>query len=295
MRKKRNHTDMLAINQKGIEPGNEKHAHMWVVRLCALLEILAAFFINPISTYICQAYSPTTISYVYEDEADEVVEFYREALKNYDECVYVENVNSLFKKNQFKQTLQSSTYTYYGKIKDGRPNGMGVLFEDGVVCYMGNFEKGYFSGYGISYAYEKPDYIIQYEGEWSKGKQSGEGTSYYESTTSVDIKFKGEFKNGSPSGNVEHYDYDDDGTLYLRYEGSYKNGKASGKGKRYYSNGVLLYEGSFKKGLYSGKGKLYYLDGTLHYEGNFKKGEYNGKGKLYNTSGTLEYEGKFKN
>ncbi|WP_270458980.1 hypothetical protein [Faecalitalea cylindroides] len=212
-----------------------------------------------------------------------------------DKSVPVEETSKLFSDNiGYKKTLDGSNLYYYGDLdKKSRPNGWGVLFEydvngmDYIVKYIGEFDEGYFDGYGIicldsnieSFGdvpvedmtiCEEYPIIIQktliYEGYFKEGFENGEGINYTKSLDSNDYSFDiGEFKKDTWNGQM----------------------------KVYHGN-VLIYDGETKNGNYHGKGTQYYYGtGNLQYEGEFVNSEYQGKGTLYDEQGNIIHKGEF--
>lgn len=117
--------------------------------------------------------------------------------------------------------------TYTGQVKDGKPNGKGVLDMHEGYCYnrksIGSFGKG-----------------SRYEGNFVDGRLEGKGICEWREGT----RYEGDFVHGEIKGF---------GTLTFtdnrRYVGEMANGVRHGKG-RFYSmeNGreVLVYEGEYR-------------------------------------------------
>ena len=110
---------------------------------------------------------------------------------------------------------------YQGQVKDGKPNGLGVIiYPDGIWKggnkYVGEWKDGKQNGWGKS-TYGKGEWEGDvYEGEWKYGKPNGQGTYTYPDGR----KYVGEYKDGE-RWNGKLYD---------------KNGKVIRK----WGNGVLL-------------------------------------------------------
>ena len=233
--------------------------------------------------------------YSYSKESKKAVSLYKEALsKSSDSWHQIEK-----ERKGYKETLNGGEYLYYGKLKDGRPNGMGVIMEMSwggetlTPIYLGEFKEGNYSGYGIEYDVDEynamPFQYVSFEGHYNKGKKDGDGVSY---APVFDVELKEWDKAYSIADEMKEYGLVH--THYVLYKGKYKDDKENGKGVMYYSDGTVMYEGNFKNNNFSGKGKLYFRNGNLQYEGEFKNGVYNGKGKLYNEDGSVNYKGKFK-
>lgn len=177
-------------------------------------------------------------------------------------------------------TSESSDYIYSGGLKDNRPSGFGVLKSwVGTIKYCGNFDDGRYDGMGVLY-----DEGISYIGDFSNGQKDGEGVSFIypqpgaTASTLQNIVNEsndmgmalGEHKNGKISGDVKLYI-----SGVLRYEGKMKNGQMNGKGTLYFPDGrQIKYKGEWKKGKYDGKGKLYDENGNLIYSGKWDNGDY---------------------
>lgn len=223
-----------------------------------------------------------------------------------------------FGEPHFSITREEGDYCYYGKIKNNKPSGFGVLTEEPVdpddysdykyIIYAGNFKKGTYSGYGVAFKNGTADaeseiaehvqsgkinencrhsaqvylesYAV-YDGHWKKGRRNGEGNI---------------FRNLAliSSSELENYW---GGALYpLKIEIADVNpGIFNSKGKvKIYNDGLLTYDGGVRNWERSGKGTSYFKNGQEEYVGKWKKGKYNGKGKLYDENGTLIYSGKWK-
>ena len=68
--------------------------------------------------------------------------------------------------------------------------GRGILYENGLKIYEGDFENNLYWGNGISF-YENSE-NIEYEGEWVNGCKHGQGTLY---SDSGEIVYSGLFHN----------------------------------------------------------------------------------------------------
>lgn len=187
-------------------------------------------------------------------------------------------------------------YTFYGNIKDGKADGIGLVYRDHKLIFGGEFKKGKPSGYGIVFDSDIPNVDYAYESDdcstitmlavHHRFVASGDGYIYYGFKTCRDtqttgleldnnayIDYEGGLKENQKDGQGKRYTYNFDGKpAFLIYEGGYKDDERSGKGKSYYSNGKICYEGEYKKGKYNGKGTLYNEDGSVQYKGNFKDG-----------------------
>ncbi|MBR4208085.1 MAG: hypothetical protein IKQ88_05785 [Lachnospiraceae bacterium] len=245
-----------------------------------------------------KAFNISDFPYFYEKEAQKALVLWDEIVNG---TISAElghfvtyNVSTLKPGREYVESVDDQGTIYFGNIKNGRPDGVGVII-DQKETYIGNFKKGYYSGYGILVypASSDTEIMLQsivYEGEFKQGLAEGSGVSYVsvldyliENTRDIYTLQETLEKNGMAA------------CVSVAYIGDFSKNEKSGKGCSYYYDGTLKYEGEFKSGIYNGKGKLYGEGGAIKYEGMFKDGEYNGKGKLYNEDGTLKYKGKFLN
>jgi len=201
----------------------------------------------------------------------------------------------------YKQTVNESECTFYGKMKDNRPEGYGVL-ASGSRIYAGNFKEGNLYGYGIcidqngALAFEGYIDGITRDGEYRIA--DGEAAVPFGWDT-LSIYYGWKWGEGFGWSDRELDEaaaaYGFAGVRLLpEYIGGIKKQQYHGKGTLYDEEGRIIYEGEFKKGKYDGKGILYYPDGSVMYEGGFSRGEYHGKGTLYYQNGSVEYKGNFK-
>ncbi len=79
-------------------------------------------------------------------------------------------------------------HKYKGEIKNGKPNGVGILYENFEIKYMGGWKNGLFHGIGT---FDSLDGLV-YVGEYKKGKRDGQGKQ----TFPHGEKFVGEFNDG---------------------------------------------------------------------------------------------------
>lgn len=262
------------------------------------------------------------------------------ALNDNTEMIAVEVSGS--EKVRYSATVGSSEFYYVGKLKNNVPDGWGKIIrvatayeseyegrvianidttawgwsdEDELVpllVYVGEFEDGYYSGYGWKYA-------DHFESEERYVREIG----YDYARTSNDImenilmncnpiEYMGEFKKSMYDGDgilisygareVPYYMTDEEqaelfGVVADReiefYVGEFKKNALKGEAKHYLL-GKLLYEGEYDDWSYDGTGTLYYLGTTQKkYVGEWKNDEYHGKGTLYNEDGTIKYKGKW--
>jgi len=214
-------------------------------------------------------------------------------------------------------------YSYYGKTKDNRPDGFGVLSEGKVdlsdwdsisnLVYAGNFKDGVYDGYGVEFNKDSDtdnvvtfvsDYLrdggfdekywslamlyleshVTYDGTWKNGQADGEGNAFIVN----DLDYLQMNASNVPKdywGNI----------LYPAIVvAEAKKGMENGDTKMYIS-GTLIFDGTMKDGVQNGDGIQYFLNGKKMYDGQWKNGRYHGKGKLYDKEGNLIYSGKWEN
>ena len=224
----------------------------------------------------------------------------------------------LFGKDHYALTAnKSSNILYYGKIKDNKPDGFGVLTYGEVdltkldtvqeLVYAGDFSKGMFDGYGaqfytFSYDIDRLDidsvveagnldesyyelakvylqsYVV-YDGQWKDGEMDGKGNTFV--------------KMASKDNPVQEAYWAGPCYPTKLYVTTIKDDKCSGDTQEY-QYGFLIYDGEMKKSYRHGKGISYYYSGQKKYDGQWNNGYYNGSGKLYDEDGKLIYSGKWK-
>lgn len=183
-------------------------------------------------------------------------------------------------------------YYYIGKIKDGKPDGYGVITNsydanEMDIYYIGEFHNGEVEncyGMRLEGGYAGRPYAIAYEGEIAYLSSDGlypvpaDGERVI--THGIDSIYN--WYNGEIS-----VPYDDMGPsktkvarCFPKYIGEIKKGVYDGKGIEYYQNEVIYYEGEYKAGEPHGKGKKYSYEGDLIEEGEYKRGELK-DGKIY--------------
>jgi len=202
--------------------------------------------------------------------------------------LYFKKVNGKY--GWFENGNDKKDWKYIGEIKNGKPNGTGVL--------SSTFGK--------------------YSGEVKNGIQHGQGTYTYKSGR----KRVGEFRKGKP-WNVKSYDKNgkietewvkgiklkkvaqESGVLYLtkvngkfgwfensndikdwKYEGEIKNGKPNGTGVLEYN--LATYSGEVKNGMQHGQGTYIYKSGRKTV-GEFRKSK-PWNAKKYDKNGKIEAE-----
>ena len=226
---------------------------------------------------------------------DKLSEWLWKQSDNPPEMVPVQPKGGLFSELQYRVTDEKTGYMYQGETdRDGYPDGIGILyhgsFKDDIptIVYVGNFEEGYYNGYGLLFS--EPD---------------GEDSAILLSWVSD--------PNDKDTLSALYYSF----VNYVTYEGTFKEGSVKGKGNQFYCSlstelNTLDFFGKelipeniiyttkvgeftkFQNGKVDGKAKEY-AGGALIYDGEFKDGRYHGKGTLYDGSGNEVYHGKWKN
>lgn len=148
---------------------------------------------------------------------------------------------------------------YSGNWKNGKPNGFGSLYRNGVIAYEGEWVDGILELEpslkvdaldGCVRHYDENG-MKRYEGDWENGNPNGKGKVYDEEGNEI---YEGKWKNGILQVNAQmSYDYTTHCVTVtrkngeLKYHGEWKNGCPHGEGQFYIDNSVV-YEGDWKKG-----------------------------------------------
>lgn len=144
---------------------------------------------------------------------------------SYDESTHTVNITN---KNSIGSYNWNSSYTYYGELSNGEPDGYGELYNDvtGHIEQIGFYKNGE---------------IIQ-------------GTNYYSNGS----MFQGAYKNGAINNGTYYYASGDS------FEGSFDNEMKNGYGTYHWSDGVSVY-GYFENDKINGLCTYYNPDGTVKY------------------------------
>lgn len=235
------------------------------------------------------------------------------AVLNKEPVALTKETGGWFSNDYYAVTMKNSRITYYGDIKDNKPDGFGLLSAGEIdlnrpdtfsqVLYVGNFSKGRFDGYGAAFLglYEKSQRTVEestgldssytataniylnayvvYDGEWKKGEMNGEG-NVFNSVGDPFAPIQANYWGGSNYPASIHVS----GIKSEQYTGDTKE----------YHYGRLIYDGEMKYSCRQGKGTSYYDNGQEQYDGQWKGNKYNGSGKLYDENGVLVYSGKWK-
>lgn len=261
-------------------------------------------------------------------QANKLLKFYKKVLEaDASEFVTVECESKSITNSsmQYKQTTSSSSFKYYGEIKNGLPHGQGCVvgYIGNYGVYMpivlGNFKNGQLDGYAINFS-QGGMFSILSEGNYKKGIEDGDYVRYTGALNNIEDLAYGEtdliflYGEGSDSELLDQYkDFINKKKnninsgeaivltdipltpVYISTTGEYKDGKTVGKWIIYYYNGTVRSEIKMDSNGKTGKGTIYYPDGTMQYTGEINEGKYHGKGTLYKKDGSVEYKGKFKN
>lgn len=235
------------------------------------------------------------------------------------EPVFVEEEGGgLFEDEYYALTVDWGDYYYYGKTKNNRPDGFGVLTAGEVtlddistlnrLIYAGEFEEGRYNGYGALFCSNAEHLETQIYGLVDAGLLEQEFVETATAYVAAYVICDGDWKDGKAHGENNYFDIDCDWLDYHPVQDGYwgggcypsqiavtetKSGEANGNSKLY-EVGVLKYEGETKRGYKHGDGVLYHSNGQVEYDGEWKNGSRDGKGKLYDEGGKLIYDGTWK-
>lgn len=195
--------------------------------------------------------------------------------------------------------VQTPNGKYVGYVRDGKPNGEGIMCYDSTTTYTGLWKVGLWDGEGT---YSFPGGTIK--GVWSDGVLNAYGEmtlsnsdryeGYWENNlfdgiglyTSVNGTYDGEWEAGLQNGDGI-YVCDD-----FVYDGKWEQGWMNGIGRIYYVNGDI-YDGDVVENELCGPGTYHFHSGNV-YDGEFVDGKFNGLGHFYFADGNV-YEGTFVN
>lgn len=216
--------------------------------------------------------SPMILPSFLHHDSSMMVSLFKADLKNYNTEIKgnPDGKGKLYFKEKGKIVIE-----YKGDLKDGKPQGTGILKMQSGDSYEGTFEDGSPSGH---IRHTLPDGSYE-EGIFHNFKRDG---MIHTHTPRMDMWAM--YSNDQRIGNIRVQ------TEHFTYDGEFKNDGMNGKGKLMYTDG-RGYEGTFKNGQLKGKGKEYIEDGSV-IEANFKKGLADGLGTLTEPDGTI-YTGNF--
>lgn len=190
---------------------------------------------------------------------------------------------------------------YEGYMRDGRPNGLGLMrFPDGRVL-SGEFHAGIINGH---VKYSSPSGLL-YEGDWSDGGPEGQGEAMFADgsryigawhagqmngvgtmTSASGTVYAGDFRDSRPNGHGTQTKPDGS-----RIDGNWEDGRLSGHAIYINLKGVH-FEGEFSNGKRTGFGRFTFSTGD-RYEGEWSNDLPNGWGTFSNKEGT--FSGHWKN
>lgn len=293
---------------------SEDYAEKEYTSVSQLMDVVPTWSPEYIETYI------TNIRQIDLGDLPDKMNDILERCNNFQDLISIKKDTEIFGGEYYAKTKEDGSLYYFGEMKNGRPDGVGEIYEVYTLNmnrslvrtkYRGEFKKGRFSGFGILYedkeleddvenelydiedediaqeALDKYFTPVVYIGEFSKNQPNGNGANfvYPEITKLLDLFIWG--------AKMEDLDILCDDILIT--SGEFKDGNPNGDVKIYYC-GSVIYEGTMKDGNIDGKGKIYYPESDqLKYEGELKENQYHGKGTEYSEDGEVLYSGKWKN
>ena len=145
---------------------------------------------------------------------------------------------------------------YKGQVKDGKPNGLGIINYPNRNKYVGSWKNGKYSQGTFTWSNGS-----KYVGKWKDGLRNGQGTEIR-----IDgYKYVGEWKDGWKNG--QGTETRSDGGYYV---GEWKNGRENGQGTYTHHHGGK-FVGEYKDSQ-KWNGTSYEKDGTFY--GRIENGRY---------------------
>ncbi|OUC14656.1 MAG: hypothetical protein B0A82_09975 [Alkalinema sp. CACIAM 70d] len=181
-----------------------------------------------------------------------------------------------------KENPGSSPYkSYEGQVRNGMPNGRGVIVYSNDDRYEGQVRNGIPNGQGM-FLFANND---RYEGGMKNGQPHGQGSF----TMANGDRYTGSVKEGSPHG--QGIFTFNDGNIY---SGTFYLGQAKGQGV-FVSKGIRC-QGVFFSSQLSGRGNCSYPAGSIYrsYSGEFRSGQPEGRGVMVFSNGK-RFAGEFRN
>lgn len=237
----------------------------------------------------------------------EMEDIYQEIIENIDYFMKLFNIKEAELDDNIHVQIQSpfkyKSYIYFGEYTDNMiPHGRGLLIYKNGERYIGNFQNGKKSRYGIYYFKNG----AKYKGEWQNNKLNGYGIYYYPNGSIYEGYFKDNKRNGagiltSLNGDIYKVIWDEgiiscygviiykDGKKYAGYIKDYKKDCC---GILTYPNGDVFKGIIFDDFLYFGN---FQNKNGNSYIGFFKDNKKSGYGKMKNASIGEVYEGYFHN
>gem|GEM_PF-3381592 len=169
------------------------------------------------------------------------------------------------------RTIEYDIGRFFGQVRNGEPNGLGIFYYDTGSRYEGEFINGFFEGYGVLYFQDGDEWHgDRYEGQFSQDEAHGVGVYQFlaQGEGSGD-RYAGEFNNWS----FEHFGV----YFYLRDDewhgttsaGEFSDGMNEGYGVVEYDGSNTLagdrYEGELQNDLANGFGIYMASDGSQTY------------------------------
>ena len=125
--------------------------------------------------------------------------------------------------------------TYFGELKDDKPQGQGTKIITNGDKYVGEWKDGKTHGQGTLTGADGSKYV----GEWKDGKKHGQGTCTYANGH----KYVGEWSDGLFNGQGT-YTWSDG----RKYVGEWKDDKQQGQGTFTGADGIVKQKGIWKNG-----------------------------------------------
>lgn len=164
-----------------------------------------------------------------------------------------------------------SGYSLYA-YKDGKLDGLNVVFSEGQLREIGHWENG--EQNGLFEAWTDKGVLVDH-GIFKDGERDGETVQYWPDTGK--LKVKAQYRAGKLNGLVEQY-YPS-GIVQLKH--MYADHQLHGEALDYFENGQLRSTVTFEHGRQSGPFKLFSDDGQPLEEGMLKNGVRHGPFTVY--------------
>ena len=174
--------------------------------------------------------------------------------------------------------IEEGKYTYTGEWKNGLRDGLGYLFIENEIKFMGHFSENKIKGYGHLWK-EDGD---SYKGYWKNFEAEGWGIYKSNNGACYDGQWVKDLQHGF---GIEQWPR---GSIYF---GDYVYGNKNGIGVLNFGN-KAWYEGEFKNGIMDGIGSFFFEDGR-RYLGMWKNNKMDGYGYIIWPNENL-YKGEFK-
>lgn len=197
-----------------------------------------------------QIFSPNARYYIAEADARLLMHDYVGAIDPLSK--YLELTNTRWKYSYGGFLLDSiSLHALPGMASKIDANGK-IVFEDGSY-YTGEVKNGQPNGTGVL---ERPS-GIKYKGSWLKGLPHGTG----ELIARHSLVYVGDFNHGAVHGHGKLFYSTDSEEIYEYYEGEFKNNYEHGMGTVRYKDGKM-YKGGWNRGMEHGLGSLTLANGV---------------------------------